>query len=303
MLWIPSYWCGRNQFLKSHKQVRRETGFPSWSRSAIYIPHQNNNPCCLWMYTSKYWDGMFPEYDETGYSPPGFLQVNIFFADHMFLGKRNMKYPYSRLHKSTTRFSVSGSSSNYTKYSFYKSVPALGCNIKFISSLGQNLFSFFGIRHITQNTDIFIQYQFFIIFRFYCKEQLIIFSAAQRTCSGIQFEFISCIPCFFRNGNFFFIKHTTNAALFTKMQDLRTQSVADIHHRGGLDLLLFQEFDGFFRSFGFKHPPDDIFFSFQIGPDIWIFKINFFLPLQKNQSQVSSSQIAAAAEQVTFSRS
>src|SRR5450432_480005 len=156
MLLILSCWYGRNLFWKSHTQAGHEIESPSYSRSAFYTPVQNNSPCCLSSCTSKYWDAMFPEYCETRYSPPEAKRANIFSWDHMFCVKKHRRLSGLSRRLFLQWFSVSGSSSGCRQCSFCKCVPALGCNVKFISPFRKNFSSIRRVGHITYHTYAFI---------------------------------------------------------------------------------------------------------------------------------------------------
>src|ERR1700753_1672905 len=106
-----------------------------------------------------------------------------------------------------------------------KGIPSLRCNIESIAAPGNDLFSLFRFRHITNDAHLFVEHQFIIILLGDGKEQFIIFSAAERTSRGVQLEFESRIPGFFRNGDLVFVKYTTQFTLATDVKDLRTQSV------------------------------------------------------------------------------
>src|SRR5579864_8158539 len=136
--------------------AHRGIEFPSWSRAAIENPDRKNSPCCLFSYTSKCWGASFRVYVEIKNNPPAILQGNIYTGDHIFCVRKNRKRPARCTGTTIYLFSVSGSSSADQKSSFFKCIPALSCDVKFISSFSKDFCSFFRIRHISNHTDIFI---------------------------------------------------------------------------------------------------------------------------------------------------
>ena len=86
-----------------------------------------------------------------------------------------------------------------------KSIPSLRRNIKRITAFGYYLFSFFSFSHITDNADLLIEHEFFVIGLSNSEQQFIILAAAERACCRIQFKFESCFSRFFGNRNFFFV--------------------------------------------------------------------------------------------------
>src|SRR5450631_2562439 len=120
----------------------------------IYSPGQSSNPCCLSPYTSKGWDVKSEESGETENNPPAIWRVNIFLRDRTICALLSRMPTGRHIPQSTGEFSDSGSSSG--RFSFCKCVPALGCDVKFISSFCINLFPFLRICHIANHTDIFV---------------------------------------------------------------------------------------------------------------------------------------------------
>src|SRR5690606_33013438 len=53
-----------------------------------------------------------------------------------------------------------------------------------------------------------------------------------------------------------------------------------------------------FPGFRFKKSSNDIFFPFQVWLNVGIFEINLFLPLQKQQSHICSTQVAGTTNNI-----
>ncbi|MCY1547035.1 hypothetical protein D9M68_830680 [compost metagenome] len=97
-----------------------------------------------------------------------------------------------------------------------------------------------------------------------------------------------------------FIYHTTNIALFADVEQFRTESVCNIHHRRWGNFLCGQPLNNIYPCLWSQRSADYIFAVIQVRLYTGMLQEYFLFALQQLQAQVSCSQIAGNTDKVSL---